>query len=110
MTAYQRVTEYNDWEGETWNYWVKYSGNEPELKRLSQAISDIESVGLPVDFTVTDDWLKEDQVDVLVEYGTPVGSYSDLHQKVDTLKLPEELIVEGEYSRELNLYKGFQAR
>lgn len=35
-----RFVEENEWEGETWTFWLQLDGNEDELVRLHELLSD----------------------------------------------------------------------
>lgn len=39
-------TEENEWEGETWTFWLQLDGNEEELVRLYELLSDQETYTL----------------------------------------------------------------
>lgn len=42
MTMFVPFTEVNDWEGETWTFWLQLEGNERELVSLKELISKYE--------------------------------------------------------------------
>ncbi len=35
---YYRLTEHNEWEGETWHFYIPVDGNEEELEKLRSSI------------------------------------------------------------------------
>jgi len=48
-------TEDNDWEGETWTFWLQLDGNEEELVRLHEATHDLESYSLNLNVIENED-------------------------------------------------------
>lgn len=90
MSRYVQFTEVNDWEGETWYFYLPLEGNAREIGRLAYLIRDSESYD--IDFTQ----LTEEQVDTLVEFGG--AGYLYYHNKVegDLQDLPEELDPEND--------------
>jgi len=38
MTTYVRFIEHNDWEGESWNFYLQVEGNENALLRLEEML------------------------------------------------------------------------
>lgn len=64
-----KFNEYNDNEGERWNFWLQLEGNEDELSKLSHILSTIEGGG-EVWYTLDmSDPLDESEVDILVKHG-----------------------------------------
>lgn len=94
------LVEHNDWEGETWTFWLQVEGNEDELVKLYQWISGYE---LEETFELdVNDRESEDVVDRMVERATVGYNYSD-NKIVGKLNLPE--VKSEEELRDL-LYKG----
>ena len=102
MTRFVRFKEYNDWEGETWNWWLQVDGNEEELQKfvnlLSAAAGEEE---YDLDYTYYEDDVEDEfVVDKLVEYSN--SSYGADHTKVtgkftcpDTLGQDLDLLYKG---------------
>jgi hypothetical protein len=81
MTDYVKFTEENDWEGETWHFYIPVDGNQLTLSVLAAALetSPIESYTL--DLTP----IPESEVDTLVKH-TEVGYTAD-HTKLSGVLL-----------------------
>lgn len=84
-------TEDNDWEGETWNFWLQHEGNEVELEKLQGFLEKIHvDSDDPADAQCTlnmDVVEPEENVDLLVRYAE--GGYMPTHNKVTgTLTAP----------------------
>lgn len=103
-----QFTEYNDWEGETWNFWLQLDGNETQLKKLKKFLADNnieDNPGYELDMTPVD----ESEVDILVKHSN--GGYMNDHNKVTgklKLELPEDDGTEDwawEYAND-TFYKG----
>ncbi|WP_029931069.1 hypothetical protein [Nocardia otitidiscaviarum] len=100
-TTYGRLIEYNDWEGETWNFWLAVDGNGPALDRLVEFVAKRYGDDDPQPFRFTDDLLSAEQVDLLVRFAE--CDYMPTHNRVDgVLTLPGEL--GDDFARKL--YKG----
>lgn len=91
-----RFTEHNKHEGETAQSWILANGNGAGLDDLAAFIDDDERFELDLDTL-----LREDQVDVLVEYGNDdEDRYLSQHTKyTGTLRFPDGFEVD-------DLYKG----
>lgn len=66
-----KFTEYNDHEGETWNFWLQLDGNEVELSKLQSCLISSDNYQLsavPVD---------ESEVDILVKHTDSGYMYYD---------------------------------
>lgn len=67
MTDYRRFTEHNEWEGETWSFYIPVDGNVETLDALAALIAkydpDAESFEMP------ERVFTEEEVDLLVEWG-----------------------------------------
>jgi hypothetical protein len=78
------IIEDNDWEGETWSFWIPEEGNEQALKMLEvilQAKDCEHRVG---------DTLPENELDVLIKHSRSECSYLPRHSKLEgALSLPE---------------------
>lgn len=83
-----KFVEHNDWEGETWVFWLQQNGNEDDLAKLAELIGD-DSEDYELDQNAV---LSERDVDVLVKHGNVGASYLDAHTKVTgVLVLPDDL-------------------
>lgn len=105
--TFVRFTENNEWEGETWVFWLQLDGNENELIKLRNLLAELE---LEADEDAEDppyelasfkeNTLPEEHVDVLVKHGG--SGYMAAHTKVlGKFTCPDEL---GDGGRAL--YKG----
>lgn len=72
-TNYAKFTEVNDWEGETWHFWLPIEGNEDALDALHSVLDTDE---YELDLTP----VPEFEVDVLVKH-TDTG-YMAYHNKL----------------------------
>lgn len=96
MTApavYATFIENNDWEGETWKWYIPIAGNEDALTQLSEVIEAIEDddntpeCPYEVDLTPIPEW----EVDVLIKHRDT--GYLHSHNKLaGKLNLPEEVL------------------
>lgn len=87
-------TEENDWEGETWRFWLQLTGNEAELEKLATLLikqstdEDGEWRETPYSLDLND-VLEESQVQLLIDHAG--GSYMASETKVTgTFTCPEE--------------------
>lgn len=79
-----KFAEHNDWEGETWYFWLQLDGNEAQLKELQTWLNtfddDNEAYELdmnPVDEVKVDFLLaNSDGTDYLHEHNKVVGSFT----------------------------------
>lgn len=106
--TFVKFTENNEWEGETWTFWLQVEGNENELTKPEHLLSDAqpedgEEETEEPEFELgnfAQETLSEEHVDVLVKH-TGCG-YMAAHTKVvGKFVCPDEL---GEGGRAL--YKG----
>lgn len=103
--TFVKFTERNEWEGETWVFWLQVDGNKPELLKLWNLLDSLdgdEDAEEP-EFELQN-WdeatLPEEHVDVLVKHTG--GGYMAAHTKVvGKFTCPDEL---GEGGRAI--YKG----
>lgn len=89
MKTYVKFTEHNDWEGETWHFYIPIQGNELTLDRIGELINGNEFYELKRKKEYT-----EQEVDFLCgEEGST--TYMNQHNKVKSInKLP--LVVDFE--------------
>lgn len=83
MTAmYVKFTENNEWEGETWHFYIPTTGNEEALAKLAEAIGVIDPASNNNDsyWLQLDNPIPESEVDVLVKH-SEVG-YLRYHNKL----------------------------
>lgn len=109
MTTFVQFTEYNDYEGETWVFWLQLDGNEQNLLALEQLIARVQGVDVEEPYSLDlETELSEEHVDVLVKHAG--SGYMNYHNKVvGVMKEPTELdlVEDVGYGPELNgLYKG----
>lgn len=80
-----KFTENNDWEGETWRFWLQLDGNESELKKL-KGFFDKNDVGEAYELDMTP--VDEEEVDTLVKHSRQ--GYMNYDNKVTgTFTMPE---------------------
>jgi hypothetical protein len=70
--------EHNDWEGETWRFWLQHDGNEKEIHQLTTILNEHDRLGdyYEVDLTPID----ESDVDTLVKHSR--SGYMSYENKV----------------------------
>lgn len=73
MKIYTIFRECNDWEGETWNFYIPTEGNESEIAKLALAIKNSPEYSL-------EGSIDESDVDVLVKHDE--GGYMAFHNKL----------------------------
>lgn len=98
---YLKLTENNDWEGETWHFFVPVEGNEEALKLLREKVASFGGEEFEVDQRL----YPESEVDLLVK-NAEVGylrEYYKLEGKVLTQKL-REIIADEDFTEKF--YKG----
>lgn len=76
MTTFVEFEEINEHEGERWKFWLQFDGNEAEIAKLEQLLSNPEIEGYELSYI----HLEEHEVDVLVEHGG--WGYMNNHNKV----------------------------
>lgn len=95
---FTRFTEHNDWEGEVWTFWLQVNRNERELVDLFERTEPDRETYDMQDPTDSDEWITEDEVDLLVRYSD--DGYMPTHTKVPgRLHLTDETTI-------IDLYKG----
>lgn len=99
--TYLRLTEHNDWEGETWDFFIQVDDNEEAIKVLREKITQSE------DFVLGTDEMTDIEVDILVEKGNNESGYMARFNKVPGI-LDLDKIKEITFDPELGagLYKG----
>ena len=60
-----KFTEHNEWEGESWNFWLQLDGNEKELKELQAWLGTFDDDGEVYELDMTP--VEEDKVDFVVQ-------------------------------------------
>lgn len=60
-----KFTENNDWEGESWNFWLQLDDNEEEIEKLNQFLTK-NDVGEAYELDMTP--VSEEEVDTLVKH------------------------------------------
>lgn len=92
-----KLTEENEWEGETWRFWLQVDGNEDELARLRGAIDSVAQLydggepGCPFTLAALSQIKDESYVDTLIEQAEEEdGGYMASDDKVTgVLKVPD---------------------
>lgn len=87
---YVRFTEANEWEGETWHFFIPLEGNEKVLDRLRNLVEGLNAEEGDAQFTVASDTLSDGEVEVLSRSNEWVESgYMPTFNKLSgTLTLP----------------------
>ena len=89
LTEYFHLAENNDWEGETWHFYVPAEGNEEAIAiledYLQRAKAAHEATPGPVDFPYT--WVREElHLPTILRLGSSTG-YMDEHNVIEKLDL-----------------------
>jgi hypothetical protein len=110
-----KLTEENEWEGETWRFWLQVDGNEDELVRLRGALDAVAQIydggepGSPFTLDVLSNAKDESYVDVLIEQADEDddGYMAADHKVTGTLTVPDWPAPADFGSKiEQDLYKG----
>ena len=89
MTDFVRLNEYNDNEGEVWNWWLQVTGNEGQIGKLARLLDEAwDTAQYDLDYDLTPDLESERVVDVLVMYAED-GYYASHNKVVGTFTCPE---------------------
>lgn len=83
MRYFVELVEVNDWEGETWSWWLQLDGNEDALRELGVLLSDEEG---EEEYQLSDEAVSETDVDLLVRH-SKLGYYPS-HTKVTGVMTP----------------------
>lgn len=76
--TYVRLTEENEWEGETWHAYLPINGNEGALTALRELIDAADD---DLGFSLSEETLTEHEVDALVRHGGDT-TYLAAHTKL----------------------------
>jgi hypothetical protein len=115
MMKFIPFVEENEWEGETWRFWLQVDGNEAELEKLRAVLAEIEALyddsepGAPFTLGPANTLHDEDFVNKVCDLADEdEGGYMAAHQKVTgVLTVPDWPAPEDFGSRaEQDLYKG----
>lgn len=83
-----KLTENNDHEGESWNFWLQLDGNEDQMKRLKSIVDLENAAGFDPAYELDMTPVDETEVDILVKHSD--GGYMDYENKVTgTMTVPE---------------------
>lgn len=72
-----RFTEHNDWEGETWNFYIPLEGNKEALHELYDLVKNVDDYELDMKNIITNE-----QVNALINHGNHDSGYMDTHNKL----------------------------
>jgi len=100
MTEYVRFIEHNEWEGETWHFWIPLAGNKDALETLDRII-DVADMG--DSYEIDPEPVPEHDVDVLVAGGGDTDYMAAHHKLAGTLTVPDTLLSDPDNDE---LYKG----
>lgn len=81
---YARFTEENDWEGETWHFYIPLAGNDRALERLAELIENRE------EYALAREWYSETEVRILVA-NTETGYMAEHTRLHGLLAVPDDL-------------------
>jgi hypothetical protein len=92
-----KLTEENEWEGETWRFWLQVDGNEDALLRLHVALDALAALyrdgepGSPFVLDSIDHAKDESYVDVLIEQADEEegGYMASDHKVTGVLRVPD---------------------
>jgi len=93
-----KLTERNEWENETWHFYIPINGNEKARDLIVKYIEE----SLEPDLEIDEELLPESTVDILVQYSD--SGYLSYHNKVDGFLDLE--VVKEELALEAPFYKG----
>lgn len=101
---FRKFTEKNEWEGETWHFWLQVDGNEAALERLGKILGEPDK-GAP--YQLTEEIRPESEVDALVENAEEGYLYSQ-NKATGVMTIPDHWTDGGEQGQEVAdaLYKG----
>lgn len=77
---YRKLTEVNEWEGETWHWFIPTKGNKEALEVLAEIVKQE-----PFEYQLSDETYKEKEVDLLVANGD-VGYHCQFNKLAGKLK------------------------
>lgn len=80
-----QITEHNEWEGETWKFYLVKDGNEKFTDKLKKAVEKYDKFGDSIE--ISDTLVPEFEVDILVKHA--VSKYMNSHIKVDKVINPK---------------------
>lgn len=80
MKTYLDFVEHNDWEGESWHFYIPVAGNEEAIEKFKIIINAINETSGD-EYEIGKEMLKEEEVDTLVRFGGQ-GYYSN-HNKLE---------------------------
>lgn len=97
-----RFTERNEWEGETWHFYIPMIVNEEAYKKLWNYCESIESDP----YKISKELIPENEVDILVKHSE--SGYLHFHNKLDirldVSKVEKAILFDT--PEEADLYKG----
>jgi len=94
MRQFVCITENNDWEGESWRFWVP--SDDPVLETIKEYIQDKEDF-----YQIDETLISEEEVDIICKYAREGYMMSD--NKVEWVEWPKEEISDEDDDP---LYKG----
>ncbi len=111
---YVRFTERNDWEGETWRFYIPIKGNEATIEDLKEQLAKIEAFSLDkygsgCDLEVEDETFDAKTVEALIKHSDTgyMPSHNKLKGKLVLPPFPKGAITEESYQNYVALfYKG----
>lgn len=102
MSKYAQLTENNDWEGETWHFYIPIEGNEAILDQLADTLTLMADEAFELELEP----IPEVEVDILVKRGGDTN-YMAAHNKLaGRLVLTDEHLAKLAAGDVDPLYKG----
>jgi|ERR1044072_3134392 hypothetical protein len=89
---FYQITEHNDWEGETWKFYLVKDGNEKYIDKLKKAVEKFDEYGDVLEISET--LVPEFEVDILVKHAD--SNYMMSHNKVDKVLDPKTLVTKNQ--------------
>ena len=103
MTEYFKITEHNDWEGETWHFYFWVPEDNSQVQHLADHLA--QDAYTSESHVVSLDFLSSSTLDVLEEHDGEMG-YMPKHNRVEGYLDIEAILALSEEDLARALYKG----
>lgn len=111
-----KFTDTNDNEGESWNFWLQFDGNEVELKKLERILGKFDEGG-ETSYSLDMSLVPESEVNSLVKYTdsgymdynnkvTGIFTCPTLSKSIDVFEMEDEISDEAFEWLDQKFYKG----
>lgn len=84
MKKYIKFREYNDWEGEVWNWFIPIEGNDKSIEKLKKLIKDSE-------YSISNKEYSEKDVDLLISEESRTGYFNENNKLIGILEIPDNI-------------------